>query len=318
MKVALFGYGHLGKIHFKCLEQTQFEIVGVYDPVLNDNVIGNGVRVFTNARELIDKTDACIVASSTFSHFELARKILTGNKHLFLEKPMTSTIEEASELVKISENRSNLITQVGFVERYNPAYTYLRPYIDRPRFIEVHRLSTYNERGNDVSVVYDLMIHDLDLILSMMKTDISEIRSNGIRVVSDKLDICSARLEFKDGSVANLTASRISLKKMRKFRLFQENGYLSMDLDKKESQIVRLADDNFENAIPVTFGDKQKYLSIKSSGILEGNAILSELNEFYNSIMTGIPGKADLKNAYATTLLAEKIERTAIESFKNE
>ncbi|MBT8228973.1 MAG: gfo/Idh/MocA family oxidoreductase, partial [Bacteroidia bacterium] len=139
-----------------------------------------------------------------------------------------------------------------------------------------------------------------------------------VKVVSDNLDICSTRLEFEDGSVANLTASRISMKKMRKFRLFQENGYLSMDLDKKESQIVKLSDLEFENAIPMSFGEQKKYMSIKSSGILEGNAILSELNEFYNSIQSGKASKANLANAYETTLLADTIERTALDALKNE
>ncbi|NNF22403.1 MAG: Gfo/Idh/MocA family oxidoreductase, partial [Saprospiraceae bacterium] len=300
------------------LKQTPFHMAGIYDPVLSENVIDENIKVYTNAEDLINNSDACIIASTTSSHYGLAKLDLKHEKHLFLEKPMTSTIDQSSELVRMSAERPSLITQVGFVERHNPAYLYLKPYINKPRFIEVHRLSTFNPRGNDVSVVYDLMIHDLDLILAMMQPEISEIRSNGVKVVSDNLDICSARLEFEDGSVANLTASRISMKKMRKFRLFQENGYLSMDLDKKESQIVKLSDLEFENAIPMSFGEQKKYMSIKSSGILEGNAILSELNEFYNSIQSGKASKADLANAYETTLLADTIERTALDALKNE
>ena len=229
MKVGLFGLGHLGKIHLKCLAETDFDLVGIYDPILNVSEYQNH-KVFSSPSSLIDAVDACLVVSSTDQHYALASQIIEAGRHCFVEKPLASTVTQAQSLLTLAENNPELITQVGFVERYNPAYEFVGPEINNPRFIEVHRLAQFNERGIDVSVVHDLMIHDLDLILSMKTVPIKEIRATGVNVLTDKMDICNARIEFEDGCVANVTASRMSMKNMRKFRIFQSNAYVSMDL----------------------------------------------------------------------------------------
>lgn len=313
MKVALFGYGHLGKYHFQCLKESDFELIGVFDPRLDQSVIED-ISVYNEVDQLIDNSDACVVASSTASHFQLAKDIISSGKHLFIEKPMTSTLEEALELDKLLDDQPHLISQVGFVERHNPAFKYVKELITDPKFIEVHRLASFQQRGSDVSVVYDLMIHDLDLILNLKQIPIKEIKAHGVKLISDSLDICNARIEFEDRSVANITASRMSMKKMRKFRIFQEDGYISMDLDNKESQFIQLNDQDSGSGLFIETGNKKKYLSIKSSGLLEGNAILSELNEFYNSINEGQQSSANVKSALKTTLLADQIEKIATES----
>jgi len=314
VKIGLLGYGHLGKIHLKCLRDTPFELVGVHDPKLLESTETFPFKIYESPEALIDDCDACIVASSTRTHFKLAKLILEKNKHLFLEKPMTSTINQAEKLVKIYQEKMDLVGQVGFVERYNPAYKYLQEYIDEPRFMEVHRLSTFSNRGHDVSVVFDLMIHDLDLILSMMKSEVKEIKATGVKLITDTLDICNVRLEFADHSVANITASRMSMKNMRKFRIFQKNAYLSMDLDKKESQIVQLSEEEIPDSVQIPLGGVNKHFIFKSSGTLNGNAITDELNDFYNAIVTKTKAKINLLNAYNTTKLADEIETIALQA----
>ena len=195
MKIGLIGLGHLGKIHFKCLKQTKFELIGIYDPILTATDY-EGFDIYKSSKALLDKVDACVIAAATTSHYELAKEALMADKHVFVEKPMTSTISEARELAQIASDHPDLITQVGFVERYNPVFRDLQAEINNPKFMEVHRLSTFNPRGNDVSVVQDLMIHDLDMILAVKKVPIRDIRANGVSVVSDSMDICNARIEF--------------------------------------------------------------------------------------------------------------------------
>jgi len=314
IKVGLFGYGHLGKIHFKCLKNTPFQIIGIHDPILNTESHIENVPVFKEEDALIAQSDACIVASTTKSHFKLASKIVELSKHVFVEKPMTSSLHQAKKLVKLIKDKPDLVTQVGFVERYNPAFTYVKDFIINPRFIEVHRLSTFSERGNDVSVVFDLMIHDLDLILSMMKAEIKEIKATGVKLITDTLDICNVRLEFTDHSVANITASRMSMKNMRKFRIFQQKSYLSMDLNKKEAQIVELSDTEVPDSVQIPLGGKEKHFTFKSSGALEGNAIADELNDFYSSIVNKKQSSTNFKNALKTSMLADEIETIALQS----
>jgi len=313
IKVGLFGYGHLGKIHFKCLKNTPFQLVGIYDPILNISAIDN-TKVFNEHKSLISQSDACIIASTTKSHYRLAMEVIEAQKHLFVEKPMTSTLNQSKKLVKAISNYQELITQVGFVERYNPAVKYLMPTINKPRFIEVHRLSTFSNRGYDVSVVFDLMIHDLDLILNMMDCKVKEIKATGVKLITDTLDICNVRLEFTNHSVANITSSRMSMKNMRKFRIFQNNAYLSMDLDKKEAQIVQLSDNKIPESVQVPIGGKEKYFTFKSSGALKGNAIEDELNDFYESIVKKEQPKTNFVNALETTILADNIETIALQS----
>lgn len=317
MRVGLLGLGHLGKIHFKCLQKTDFDLVGIYDPAYlptAEVADYNGIRLYNNSEDLIRNSDACIIAANTEEHYNLAHQVLSQGKHCFVEKPVTSTLEQAKSLAVLIADQAHIVTQVGFVERYNPAYKYLIDYVQEPKFIEVHRLSQFNNRGNDVSVVFDLMIHDLDLLLTMKKSPIVDIRATGVKVITDSLDICNCRLEFEDGCVANITASRMSLKVMRKFRIFRENAYLSMDLHKKEGQIISLSDTEVPNALQLDVGDKKKHIVIKSSGSLEGNAILDELNDFYESIKNNKQSKANLASAIETTKLAKRIEELALET----
>ena len=312
IKVALFGYGHLGRIHSKCLQQTSFDLVGYYDPKVSNDVVNTGTSAmaYDDADQLLSECDACIIASTTSSHAELIRKAIAKGKHFFVEKPMTSTVKEAKEIDLLLSNSPEIISQVGFVERYNPAYTFIKDSINEPRFIEVHRLSGFSERGNDVSVVLDLMIHDLDLVLSMVPSNVSEIKANGLKLVSDSLDICNVRLEFENKAVANITASRMSLKQMRKFRVFQKDAYLSLDLDDKKAQVVEIQD----NAMKVNMGGGDKYLSVSNSEKIEGNAIVDELNDFYASIINKKQPLTNCRAALETSILADKIEKIAIES----
>jgi len=315
IRVGLFGYGHLGKIHHKCLEGTPFVLAGVYDPALSSSATATlDTLVASSADALMMECDACIIASTTSTHHDLVTQAIENGKHVFVEKPMTSTLEQAEEIGALLIGNPKIISQVGFVERYNPAFKYIEPEIDNPRFIEVHRLASFNERGSDVSVVFDLMIHDLNMALSMIDAEVREIRANGVRLISDSMDICSARIEFKNKSVVNVTASRMSLKQMRKFRIFQEKTYLSLDLIEKKAEVVAMSDTPASDHMEMNFGKRKKYMSYKSSGSLSGNAIQDELIDFYQSIVSEKQSKVNCQAALRTTRIADQIERTAIES----
>ena len=309
MKVALIGLGHLGKIHFKCLKETDFELVGIYDPKFSG--VYEGTACYNEVGKLISEVDACIIAAATSAHQNLTEQALSQGKHCFVEKPLASTLEETHKLVQLASKFPELITQVGFVERYNPAFQFLENEIRDPKFIEVHRLAQFNNRGIDVSVVHDLMIHDLDLLLTMKKSKIREVKANGVKVFTDTLDICNSRIEFDDGSVANITASRMSMKVMRKFRIFQDNCYLSMDLQKKESQIIKLSNEQLQDSMQFSIHNQDKFIQFKSSGVLEGNAIAAELNDFYSCIQNGIQTRASFENVLHTSRLAHEIETIA-------
>ena len=311
IKIGLFGYGHLGKIHEKCLQETSFDLIGFHDPAFSDGI---GTLQYYDQDKLMEACDACIIASTTTSHYDLIVKAITKGKHFFVEKPMTSTVEQAMLIDQLLMKNPHIISQVGFVERYNPAYTFVESAIEKPRFIEVHRLASFNPRGNDVSVVLDLMIHDLDLVLGMIPSKVKEIKANGLKLISDSLDLCNVRLEFEDKSVANLTASRMSLKMMRKFRVFQENAYISLDLDERKAQIVNLSDTEMKDAMKLEFNGKEKFLQISTSGKLEGNAIVEELKDFYKAITDNTQPKTNCRAALRTSIVADEIEKIANES----
>lgn len=313
MKVSLFGLGHLGKIHLNCLAQTPFELVGAYDPAYTQDTFDT-VKLYSDAEKLLAESDACIIAAPTVSHCSLASLAISKGKHCFIEKPLSATIAEADELSSLATQNPQLITQVGFVERYNPAYKFVESSIKDPKFIEVHRLAQFNNRGNDVSVVFDLMIHDLDLLLNMKQAEVKEIKATGVKILTESLDICNCRIEFEDRSVANLTSSRMSMKVMRKFRIFQEQSYVSIDLHKKESQVINLSDKELEESMMFKVGDKEKHLVFKSSGALEGNAIVDEQLDFYNSIINQKQSKANIHSAAKTSRLAQQIEDIALDS----
>ena len=314
LKIGVFGVGHLGKIHLKCLEETPFKVVGFFDP--NDENAGRaeqefGIQRFHEEDTLISMVDAVDIVTPTPFHYALAMKALNHRKHLFIEKPVTNHIIEAKELVaRVSD--LGVVAQVGHVERFNPAFTSLPPEKLKPQFIESHRLASFNPRGTDVSVILDLMIHDLDLILSLVDDEIIDISANGVKVVSETPDICNARLTFRNGCVANVTASRISLKKMRKLRLFQEDAYISIDFLEKESQIITLSDNNEGSVMPIETFKGIRYLNMQSTGNKDNNAIVDELNAFYQSIHQGVAPKVTIMDGFKALELASQIERTIL------
>jgi predicted dehydrogenase len=289
IKIGVLGAGHLGKIHIRILKSCEeFELIGFYDP--NPEVAKAvekefNVQAFTSRESLIDAVDAIDIVTSTISHFECAKEALQKNKHVFIEKPVTQTVEEAEELSSLRK-ASGTRVQIGHVERFNPAFIGVRDSIDTPMFIESHRLAIFNPRGTDVSVVLDLMIHDLDILLSIVKSEIKTIAANGVKVVSDTPDICNCRIEFENGCVANLTASRISFKNMRKTRIFQSNAYISVDFLEKKSEIVSMKEVPFEEEkdFSLYFENPDKKLKkeifFKQPDCQPNNAIEEELKAF--------------------------------------
>jgi hypothetical protein len=292
LKIGVFGAGHLGKIHIQQWKEiAAIEFVGFYDPDdtnATSAIEQYGVKRFTNIDELIQAVHAIDIVSTTTTHFELAKKCLLAGKHLFIEKPLANTLEEGRELVKLVKE-AGVKCQVGHVERYNPAYLALGEEPLQPMFIEAHRLSQFNPRGTDVSVILDLMIHDIDIIMHLVKSPVKRISASGVTVLSETPDIANARIEFDNGCVANLTASRISLKKMRKMRVFQRDAYISIDFLEKKAEIVRLKDDTgnkgmFDFPVDMPNGEK-KVLSMQMPEVTPSNAIRSELAEFADAII---------------------------------
>ncbi len=293
LKIGVFGAGHLGKIHIKCLLQSdEYTLVGFYEPneVVAEKIAQEfGIQRFSDAETLIKAIDVVNIVTPTFAHFDLALQALQSDKHVFIEKPVTQTVEQAEILLAAATTR-NLRVAVGHVERFNPALLALNGYDIAPKFIEAHRLATFNARGTDVSVVLDLMIHDLDIILHLVKSKVKTVQASGVSIVSKTPDIVNARIEFENGSVANLTASRFSLKVMRKVRVFQHDTYISMDFLDKKSEIIRLFDGKtLEDAqksemMQLDTPDGAKYLQLAMPEPPAVNAILTELNEFAKAI----------------------------------
>ena len=291
IKIGVFGAGHLGKIHLKLLNESKmFNLIGFYDvnPEHSKKIEKEfGYKYFNNSNLLIDSSDAIAIITPTKFHYEIAMRCIGKNKHIFIEKPIAHSVEEAEELVKYSKERK-IIGQVGHVERFNPAYDSVKEMIGNPMFIESHRLSEFNPRGTDVSVVLDLMIHDIDIILSLISSEVKNISSSGVSVISDSPDIANARIEFHNGAVANLTASRISLKNMRKLRFFQKETYISVDLYNKKVEVVKMTDppnelDEFTLTLENAEG-KKKQIYFETPKINNYNAIQIELENFANSI----------------------------------
>lgn len=314
MKIGVFGAGHLGKIHLKCLKDTPFEIVGFYDA--SDDVANNveqqfGIRAFPTEQSLLDACDCADIVTPTTTHFDLAVKAVQYGKHIFIEKPVTETPEQAKYLLEAAKSNKVKI-QVGHVERYNPGYTALHEQFINPGFIEGHRLSVFNPRGTDVSVVLDLMIHDLDIVLNLVKSPVKHVYANGVCVVSTTPDICNARIQFENGCVANLTASRISLKNMRKMRIFQQDAYISIDFLLKEAQIVKMEDDhqgdNF-SGMTIDTNHGKKRIIMESFPKTESNAIRDELYDFYCAVTDNTPVTVSIEDGYKALKLAYDIQK---------
>ncbi len=291
LKIGVLGAGHLGKIHINCIKQLPvYEFVGFYD---QDNSTAKKVaedlqvRCFSSVEELIDSVDVVDIVTPTISHFECASLALKKGKHVFIEKPIVATVDEAVRLIKLSDE-VNVKVQVGHVERFNPAYISARPHIDSPLFVEAHRLALFNPRGTDVPVVLDLMVHDIDIILDMIKSPVKNISASGVAIVSPTPDIANARIEFENGAVANLTASRISLKNMRKHRIFQKDAYITIDFLEKKTEVVRINDADEMNpfAMKIDLADgSKKQISIEQPTVEPINSIMTELESFHNAIV---------------------------------
>ena len=291
LKAGVLGAGHLGKIHLKLLNQSEkFELVGFYDPVKENSIkVAEefGYRVFDSIEDLMDAVDVVDIVTPTLNHFECAKTAIKKGKHIFIEKPITKTVAEAEELRNLVKEH-NVRGQVGHVERFNPAFLAVKDKIEDPMFIEAHRLAEFNPRGTDVPVVLDLMIHDIDIILSVVNSKVKNVHASGVTVISDTPDIANARLEFENGCVANLTASRISMKNMRKSRFFQKNAYISVDFLEKKCEVVKMKDvpenaDEFAMILQNAEGIK-KQIYFDNPTITNNNAILDELDSFANSI----------------------------------
>lgn len=312
LKVGVIGTGHLGSIHLKLLKKSNlYKVIGFHDIDLKrSNELGDDFVYFKDSNELINSVDVVFICSNTPSHHFIAKKCLKNNKHIFIEKPITSTIEQAKELVDLAKE-NNLMGQVGHVERFNPAYVSVKETIKNPKFIECHRLAEFNPRGNDVSVVLDLMIHDIDIVLSIVKSKIKSVNANGVCVISETPDITNARVEFENGCVANFTASRISLKNMRKTRFFQNDAYISVDFLEKKSEVVKISEainslDKYAMIIKNNSG-KKKQIYYKNPVINPANSIVKEHESFANSISNNSTPIISLEDGYLALSLASQI-----------
>jgi predicted dehydrogenase len=316
LKIGVFGSGHLGKIHIRLLLELteQFEVVGFYDPSDENaaEVIEKfQLKRFQSMQELLDAVECVDIVTPTLTHAELASLALRNSKHVFIEKPVTETVDEARSLMGLARE-ANVKVQVGHVERFNPAFQAAVPFLTKPMFIETHRLAQFNPRGTDVPVVLDLMIHDLDIILSVVKSGVKRISASGVAVVSDTPDITNARIEFDNGCVANLTASRISMKNMRKSRFFQKDAYISVDFLTKELEVVRMETVEGEpNPLDIVFdmgeGKPVKKIYFDKPDIGEINAIKEELNSFHDSIVNDTTPLVSLEDGFRALDVAQQI-----------
>lgn len=315
LKVGVLGAGHLGKIHLKCLSNLpdHYSVIGFYDANPEVAAIVSkeiGIPFFKTIEELIAAVDVVDIVTPTLNHYDCAVKALKACKHVFIEKPITETAEQAKQLIKLTEE-AGVLAQVGHVERFNPAYLSARNYIQNPMFIETHRLAEFNPRGTDVPVVLDLMIHDIDIVLSLVKSNIKKINASGVAVVSDTPDIANARIEFDSGCVANLTASRISLKNMRKTRIFQRDAYVTIDFLEKNSEVIRMKDDVDHNdpfAMIMDLGNgKEKQIYFEQPESLKTNAIQEELQSFAQAINKKGEVSVTLEDGYQALDVATQI-----------
>ena len=321
LKVGVLGAGHLGKIHLRLLKESKkYELVGFYDPFTeNAEKVAKefGYKLFDSIDDLIDAVEVVDIVTPTLSHFDCAKKAIEKGCHIFVEKPIAKTVLEA-EAIKTLASQYHVQGQVGHVERFNPAFIAAKDLIKNPMFIETHRLAEFNPRGTDVPVVLDLMIHDIDIILSVVKSKVKNVHASGISVISETPDIANARIEFENGCVANLTASRISMKNMRKTRFFQKDAYISVNFLSKEAEIVRIQEapetpDEFAMILQNDEGLK-KQIYFESPEVLESNAILDELETFADAIINDTNPIVTLSNGTEALRIAQWV----IDCFKKE
>lgn len=316
LKIGLVGAGHLGKIHAKCIELVQgVSLEGIFDTdqettrFVSDQ---HGVRAFSSLDELIQHVDVVDIVTPTLSHYDVAVKCIRAGKHVFIEKPITETSEQARKLIKLAEE-AKIKAHVGHVERFNPAFVQAQSFINNPLFIETHRLAEFNPRGTDVPVVLDLMIHDIDIVLHLVKSPVKKISASGVSVISDTPDITNARIEFDNGCVANLTASRISMKNMRKTRIFQRDAYITVDFLKKKTEIIRI--EHLDDETPVddmallleTGKGEKKRIFFENPTIPESNAIRDEIQSLVNAINKNTSTVVTLEDGSNALRVAEDI-----------
>ena len=320
LNAGVIGAGHLGKIHLKLLKKSaKYKLIGFYDSdaKLAKNVSEEfGYKSFSTMENLIEACDIVDVVTPTLFHFDCAEKVLNAGRHLFIEKPITKTVKEAETIRELAK-KNGVRGQVGQVERFNPAFTAVNEQIDNPMFIESHRLAEFNPRGTDVSVVLDLMIHDIDAILSVVKSNVKTVTANGVSVISQTPDIANARIEFENGCVANLTASRISMKNMRKSRFFQKDAYISIDFLEKKCEVVKMKDapknpDDFAMILTNAEGVK-KQIYFENPNVDANNAILDELEAFADAINKNTTPIVTLEQGTEALRVAMQI----IENFKD-
>ncbi|CAN5253771.1 Gfo/Idh/MocA family oxidoreductase [soil metagenome] len=313
LKVGVFGVGHLGKFHLNNWKEIKtVELVGFYDP--NDE-IANAViekyklKRFTDINSLLAKIDAADIVAPTNYHFTLCEAAIRAGKHVFVEKPLANTVDEGREIVKMARE-AGIKVQVGHVERFNPAYMAIKDMKLKPGFIEVHRLAQFNPRGTEVSVILDLMIHDIDIILNVVKSDVKNIYASGVAVMTDTPDIANVRIEFNNGCVANLTSSRISMKRMRKMRMFQKDAYIGIDFLEKKTEIIKLQEagdtDAFSFDLETPSGEI-KTIAILNPATPAVNAIKEELNAFADSILNNKPTVVSEIDGFVALEVAHRI-----------
>jgi len=313
MKIGIAGVGHLGKIHLKlALASNKYEVVGFFDadPKNAAQVEKDfGVSRYNSFESLVDAVDVIDIVTPTPFHAELAAIAIQKDKHVFIEKPVTQTVAEAKMLMDLLAHHP-VKMQGGHVERFNPAYLTVKEHKGSPLFIEAHRLAIFNPRGTDVSVVHDLMIHDLDILLDVVDSDVKEVHANGVSIVSPTPDICNARIVFENGCVANVTASRISMKNMRKMRLFQNDAYLSIDFLEKSVEIIKLFDEKptkLDHAMSLDTKTGKKWLTMEMPEVKAVNSILMELETFAEAIKNNTSVDVDLEAGMKALILAENI-----------
>jgi predicted dehydrogenase len=325
LNIGLAGCGHLGKIHCRLLneivrENSSVFFSGVYDIDISKSEKlsrENNVKCYASLEEMFDKINTLIIVSSTSAHFPIAQMALRKDINLFIEKPVTESHTEAVKLLGLAQDK-NIKIQIGHVERFNPALASLAGYRIEPMFIESHRLAQFNPRGTDVSVIQDLMIHDLDIILHFVKSPIRDIQANGVKVISGSTDIANARISFENGCVANITSSRISLKKMRKMRIFQPDTYISIDFLNNKSEVFTLIDSKTEHSASMSFplneNKKIIYLQPETQMNEEINPIKEELKVFFDCILNNTEPAVTLEEGIAALEVADKINNLIIHS----
>jgi predicted dehydrogenase len=312
LKIGVFGVGHLGKFHLNNWKEIEgVELVGFYEPADQTAIeVAEKYKLkrFTDADKLIDACDAIDIVAPTNHHFELCEKVIRKGKHVFVEKPLAHTIEEGRLLVNMARE-ADIKMQVGHVERFNPAYLAIKDMKLNPMFIEVHRLAQFNPRGTEVSVILDLMIHDIDIILSIVDSDVKNIFASGVAVMTETPDIANVRIEFNNGCVANLTSSRISMKKMRKLRMFQKDSYIAIDFLEKKTEIIKLKEAGDANsfAFDIETPNGKKTIAIANPTIKDANAIKLELESFVNSIINNKPTAVTEMDGFLAMEVAHQI-----------